>query len=58
MATTVYQRAPGGATPPGLAIGLWVGAAIFLAQPVSGGSLNPRTLGPDIIAGEFPYWWV
>ena len=59
MATAVYQRAPGGATPAGLAIGLWVGAAIFLALPISGGSLNPaRTLGPDIIAGEFPYWWV
>lgn len=59
MATAVYERAPGGASQSGLAIGLWVGAAIFLALPISGGSLNPaRTLGPDIIAGKFPYWWI
>jgi MIP family channel proteins len=59
MATAVYQRAPGGGTLSGVAIGLWVGAAIFLALPISGGSLNPaRTLGPDIIALEFPYWWI
>jgi aquaporin NIP len=43
----------------GVAIGLWVGAAIFLALPISGGSLNPaRTLGPDIVAVKFPYWWI
>lgn len=59
MSTAVYERAPGGARQAGLAIGLWVGAAIFLALPVSGGSLNPaRTLGPDIIATKFPYWWI
>lgn len=59
MATAVYQRAPGGATQSGVAIGLWVGAAIFLALPITGGSLNPaRTLGPDIAAGQFPYWWI
>lgn len=59
MATAVHERAPGGAVQSGLAIGLWVGAAIFLALPVSGGSLNPaRTLGPDIVAWHFPYWWI
>lgn len=59
MATAVHERAPGGASQAGLTIGLWVGAAIFLALPVSGGSLNPaRTLGPDIVAAQFPYWWV
>jgi glycerol uptake facilitator protein len=59
MATAVYERAPGGASQSGLAIGLWVGAAIFLALPVSGGSLNPaRTLGPDIVALQFPLWWI
>jgi MIP family channel proteins len=59
MATAVYQRSPGGAGTAGLAIGLWVGAAIFLALPISGASLNPaRTIGPDIVAGQFPYWWV
>lgn len=59
MATAVYERKPGGATQSGLAIGLWVGAAIFLALPITGGSLNPaRTLGPDIAAGQFPFWWI
>jgi MIP family channel proteins len=59
MATAVHERAPGGAAQAGVAIGLWAGAAVFLALPVSGGSLNPaRTLGPDIVAMEFPYWWI
>jgi len=59
MATAVHERSPGGASQAGLAIGLWVGAAIFLSLPVSGGSLNPaRTLGPDIVAGQFPSWWI
>src|SRR5205085_10012332 len=59
LSTAVYERAPGGAMPAGLAIGLWIGAAVFLAFPVSGGSLNPaRTLGPDIVSGAFPSWWI
>ncbi|MBO0703364.1 MAG: aquaporin [Acidimicrobiaceae bacterium] len=59
MATAIYKRSPGGGVTAGLGIGLWVGAAIFLALPVSGGSLNPaRTIGPDIVSGQFPYWWV
>lgn len=59
MSTAVYQRAPGGASTAGLGIGLWVGAAVFLALPVSGASLNPaRTLGPDIVALQFPLWWI
>jgi MIP family channel proteins len=59
LSTAVYQRAPGGAMPAGLAIGLWIGAAVFLAFPISGGSLNPaRTLGPDIVSGAFPSWWI
>jgi MIP family channel proteins len=59
MATAVYQRSPGGALPSGGAIAFWIGAAIFLALPVSGGSMNPaRTLGPDIAAAALPYWWV
>lgn len=59
MATAVYKRSPGGGATSGLAIGLWVGAAIFLALPISGGSLNPaRTIGPDIVAWQFPHWWV
>lgn len=59
MATAVYKRAPGGGITAGLAIGLWVGAAVLLALPISGASLNPaRTLGPDIVSLQFPYWWV
>ena len=59
LSTAVYQRAPGGAMPAGLAIGLWIGAAVFLAFPISGGSLNPaRTLGPDIVSAAFPSWWI
>src|SRR5947207_3122860 len=43
----------------GLAVGLWIGAAWSLPFPVSGGSLNPaRTLGPDIVSGAFPSWWI
>jgi MIP family channel proteins len=59
MATAVYQRPPGGPTQSGLAIGLWIGAAIFFALPISGGALNPaRALGPDIAALQFPFWWI
>lgn len=59
MATAVFERAPGHRLAPGLAISFWVGAAVFLAIPVSGASLNPaRTLGPDIVAGAFPSWWI
>jgi glycerol uptake facilitator-like aquaporin len=59
MSTAVYQRAPGGAMPAGLAVGLWIGCAVFLAFPISGGSLNPaRTLGPDIVSAAFPAVWI
>ena len=58
MSTAVYQGA-GGAMPAGLAIGLWIGCAVFLAFPVSGGSLNPvRTLGPGIVSAAFPAAWI
>ena len=59
LSTAVYRRAPGGAMPAGLAIGLWIGCAVFLAFPVSGGSLNPaRTFGPDIVSAAFPAAWI
>lgn len=59
MSTAVYERAPGGAMPAGLAIGLWIGCAVFASFPISGGSLNPaRTLGPDIVSASFPAWWI
>lgn len=57
MATATDDRA----SPPavGLAVGLTVAAAVFATLAVSGGSLNPaRTLGPMIVAWDFPAWWV
>jgi MIP family channel proteins len=58
MAVAVDDRSPGPAVS-GLAIGLVVAAMIFVALPVSGGSLNPaRSLGPMIVAADFPGWWV
>jgi MIP family channel proteins len=42
-----------GAVPP-LAIGFALAAGVFVAGPVTGGSLNPvRTLGPAIVSGQF-----
>lgn len=57
MATATDERA----TPPavGLSVGFTVGAGIFAMLPVSGGSFNPaRSLGPMIVAADFPAWWV
>jgi MIP family channel proteins len=55
MATATDDRAESPAV--GLGVGLTVAAAILVAGPVSGASLNPaRTLAPDIVAGEFPAW--
>lgn len=55
MSTAVYRRGDA----RGLAIGLWIGCAVFLAFPVSGGSLNPaRTLGPGIVSAAFPAAWI
>lgn len=57
LATAVDQRAtPAGA---GLAIGFTIGVGVMVALNVSGGSFNAaRTLGPMIVAGGFPSWWV
>lgn len=57
MATATDDRA----SPPavGLAVGLTVGAGVIAMLPVSGASFNPaRTLGPMIVAWDFPSWWV
>jgi aquaporin NIP len=43
----------------GMAIGLMIAVAVFAMLPVSGGSLNAaRSLGPMLVAGEFPSWLV
>lgn len=58
MAVAVDKRSPGPLVA-GLAIGFVIAAGLFATLPVSGGSFNPaRTLGPMIIAGQFPGWWV
>lgn len=57
MATATDDRA----SPPavGLAVGLTVGAGVIAMLPVSGASFNPaRSLGPMIVAWDFPGWWV
>jgi glycerol uptake facilitator-like aquaporin len=44
------DRAPAGVAP--LAVGFALACGVFIADPVTGGSLNPaRTLGPMIVAG-------
>lgn len=57
MATATDERAiPAGA---GLAIGLVIAAGIFVTINISGGSFNAaRSLGPMIVAGQFPGWWI
>jgi MIP family channel proteins len=43
----------------GLAIGFVIAGGIFVTLSVSGGSFNAaRSLGPMIVAGDFPGWWI
>lgn len=57
LATATDDRAISAGS--GLAIGLTIGAGIFVTLNVSGGSFNAaRTLGPMIVSGQFPAWWV
>ena len=51
------DRAPAGVAP--LAVGFALACGVFIAGPITGGSLNPaRTLGPMIVAGQFTAVWV
>jgi len=51
------ERVPKAAAP--LAVGLALACGIFIAGPVTGGSVNPaRTLGPMLVAGNFDGVWV
>ena len=51
------ERAPAGVAP--LAVGFALACGVFIAGPITGGSLNPaRTLGPMIVAGQFSAVWV
>jgi aquaporin Z len=41
-----------------LAVGATIALLGLFASPISGSSMNPaRTLGPDIVAGNFTGWW-
>src|SRR5215204_38425 len=51
------ERAPAGVAP--LAVGFALACGVFIAGPITGGSLNPaRTLGPMVVAGQFSAAWV
>lgn len=51
------DRVPPAVAP--LAVGFALAAGVFVAGPITGGSLNPaRTLGPMIVAGQFTAAWV
>lgn len=51
------DRASAGVAP--LAVGFTLACSVFIAGPITGGSLNPaRTLGPMILAGNFNAVWV
>src|SRR3712207_4217737 len=51
------ERAPAGVAP--LAVGVSLACGVFIAGPITGGSLNPaRTLGPMIVGGQFSAVWV
>jgi aquaporin Z len=42
-----------------IAVGATVALLGLFASPISGASMNPaRTLGPDIVSGDFTGWWV
>lgn len=57
LATATDSRAVSAGA--GLAVGFTIGAGVFVALTVSGGSFNAaRSLGPMIVAGAFPGWWV
>ncbi|HEY8452975.1 MAG: MIP/aquaporin family protein [Micromonosporaceae bacterium] len=57
LATATDRRA--NPAVAGLAIGFVIGAGIFVTLTVSGGSFNAaRSLGPMIVAWQFPSWWV
>lgn len=57
LATATDERASPAAA--GLAIGLTIAAGIYVTLNVSGGSFNAaRSLGPMIVALQFPGWWV
>jgi len=57
MAVATDQRAPAAIAP--IAVGFALAVGVFIAGPVTGGSLNPaRSLGPMIVAGDLTSFWL
>jgi MIP family channel proteins len=57
MAVATDQRAPATIAP--IAVGFALAVGVFIAGPVTGGSLNPaRSLGPMIVAGDLTSFWL
>ena len=57
MAVATDQRAPAAIAP--IAVGFALAIGVFIAGPVTGGSVNPaRSLGPMIVAGDLSSVWL
>jgi MIP family channel proteins len=57
MAVATDQRAPAAIAP--IAVGFALAVGVFIAGPVTGGSVNPaRSLGPMIVAGDLSSVWL
>jgi MIP family channel proteins len=57
MAVATDQRAPAAIAP--IAVGFALAVGVFIAGPVTGGSVNPaRSLGPMIVAGDLTSVWL
>src|SRR5918994_2028456 len=57
MAVATDDRAPAAIAP--IAVGFALAVGVFIAGPVTGGSVNPaRTLGPMLVAGDLTSVWL
>jgi MIP family channel proteins len=57
MAVATDQRAPAAIAP--IAVGFALAVGVFIAGPVTGGSVNPaRSLGPMIVAWDLTSFWL
>ena len=57
MAVATDQRAPAAIAP--IAVGFTLAVGVFIAGPVTGGSVNPaRALGPMVVAGDRTSFWL
>src|SRR5215217_4152142 len=57
MAVATDDRAPAAIAP--IAVGFALAVGVFIAGPVTGGSVNPaRSLGPMVVAGDLTAAWL